>query len=159
MLVIFIEFLKPYAILKVLNIKRADRICPRRGWIFRRFRGTIGAFHEWADDRLDPDLLAVAAELLTATGSAGCFRTLDRQLGLYLLHAHPICRVSFSARRGARESCWMPIGRVPRSRRGACCTIAGTPDFHELSRVAINLANREIPTFRGIFHTIFNARC
>lgn len=71
---------------------------------FKRFRRTIGSFHEWADERLDPDLLAIATELLTAAGSAGCFRTLDRQLGLYLLHAHPICRVSFSLREEARVS-------------------------------------------------------
>lgn len=71
---------------------------------FKRFRRTIGSFHEWADERLDPDLLAIATELLTTAGSAGCFRTLDRQLGLYLLHAHPICRVSFSLREEARVS-------------------------------------------------------
>lgn len=92
----------------------------------------IGAFHEWADERLDPDLLAIEAKLLTTTGSAGCFCTLDRQLGLYLLRAHPICRVSFSARRGARESCWMPpIGRVPRSHTHVA-QLQGHLIFHEI---------------------------
>lgn len=97
---------------------------------FKRFRRTIGSFHEWADERLDPDLLAIATELLTTAGSAGCFRTLDRQLGLYLLHAHPICRVSFSLREEARVShAGCQLGECPVPVALHRCTIAGTPDF------------------------------